>query len=60
MNVLQVPVEKAVQMISETPATIAKINANVGTLSAGKRAGIQSVNTNSFLQFYDILRYFTV
>lgn len=49
MNVLQVPVEKAVQMISETPATIAKINANVGTLSAGKRAGIQSVNTNSFL-----------
>ncbi len=40
MKVLEVPVEHAVQMLSENPTRIAKIDEHIGTLVPGKRADI--------------------
>lgn len=49
VRVLQIPVADAVQMLSETPAKIAKIDHNVGSLVPGKRAGIL------ISSFYEVL-----
>ena len=40
VDTLRVPVDEAVQMLSLTPATIAKVNQNIGSIQVGKRAGI--------------------
>ena len=37
---MNVPEAKAVQMLTETPAKIAKINSKVGSIEVGKRADI--------------------
>jgi N-acetylglucosamine-6-phosphate deacetylase len=40
VKILRVSIEKAAQMLSETPAKIVKIDDYVGSIAAGKRAGI--------------------